>query len=171
LYLISRIPDLLGDKTQHSVVLVVGVDPFEIIHTSMSSLCVVLNNIHSLWICLWMCPYPYPSYHHSCLKRKRFSLLEMFCACRLQTTVCSVWWLNLLLIQMVPTLLMSDIYNMFDTSFILWTGICMCPHHIVFALPAIYQQGNTPQLSAMVQAIDPFKMVPSQINVKYMHGA
>ena len=95
----------------------------------------------------------------------------MFCACWLQTTVCSVWWLNLLLIQMVPTLLMSDIYNMFDTSFILWTGICMCPHHIVFALPAIYQQGNTPQLSAMVQAIDPFKMVPSQINVKYMHGA
>ena len=153
--------------------LIEAVDPIKTDPTSMSDTWKVFDNIHMLWMCIWMCPNNIPSAPDD---KALGSHLEIWVTPGQQMMVkWSDWAVDP--IKTDPTS-MSDTWKVFGNLHMQWMWMWMCPSNITAApidqaLGSHLENWEIPVQQMMVKCSD-WSCRPNQdwsyINVRHMKG-
>ena len=128
-------------------------------HISMSNTYKVFDNLHMMWMCIWMCP------NHITVALLDQESNKILGNSRQQLKAkCSHW--GCIPNQDCVPINVKHIYKVFDKIDVIWMCILMCPNHITVALldQAVgigfwATLGNKLLQSAVIEAVDPIKIM------------
>ena len=148
-----------------------AIDSNKIVPTSMANTWKMFDNLHMMWMCIWMCP----NHTMVALIDRVFGSDSEFLVISRQQMIVTVVMEALDPINILPTS-MSNTYKVFDNLHMMRMCTWMCPNHTMAAL-IVQVFGSDSEIwvsppqqmivAVVIEAIDPINILPTSMSNTY----